>query len=135
MDGGCALKLPVDAIAEFRSSPKVRHRNTAGRARATDEWLVTRSGGNQYHGSCMRIVRNDMFDARILLLGGRSNLSCRQNQFGGTAGGPIQRDRVQFLPATEGYRNGQGSTTSATVPHASGAAGRTFLRYGEAAAF
>jgi hypothetical protein len=130
MDGGYALKLPVDAIAEFRILTQSAPPEYGGTGGATTS-VVTRSGGNQHHGSLYEFVRNDMFDARNFFSEEVEPL--RQNQFGGTAGGPIQRDRVQFFAYYEGYRNEQGSTTSATVPTPQEAA-RRFLRYGEAAA-
>jgi hypothetical protein len=113
MDGGYALKLPVDAIAEFRILTQSAPPEYGGTGGATTS-VVTRSGGNQHHGSLYEFVRNDMFDARNFFSEEVEPL--RQNQFGGTAGGPIQRDRVQFFAYYEGYRNEQGSTTSATVP-------------------
>ena len=63
MDGGYALKLPVDAIAEFRILTQSAPPEYGGTGGATTS-VVTRSGGNQFHGSLYEFVRNDAFDAR-----------------------------------------------------------------------
>ncbi|HEX2446386.1 MAG TPA: TonB-dependent receptor [Vicinamibacterales bacterium] len=113
MDGGYALKLPVEAIAEFRILTQSAPAEYGGTGGATTS-VVTRSGGNQLHGAAYDFVRNDVFDARNFFSAEVEPLN--QNQFGGTIGGPITRDRLQFFGYYEGFRNKQGFTTSATVP-------------------
>ncbi len=113
MDGGYALKLPVDAVAEFRILTQSAPPEFGGTGGATTS-VVTRSGGNQYHGSLYEFVRNDAFDARNYFSEAVEPL--KQNQFGMTAGGPIKKDRVMFFGYYEGFRNDEGTTTSATVP-------------------
>jgi Carboxypeptidase regulatory-like domain/TonB dependent receptor len=115
MDGGFALKLPVDAIAEFRILTQSAPPEYGGTGGATTS-VVTRSGGNAYHGSLYEFVRNDAFDARNFFSAEVEPLN--QNQFGGTIGGPVLKDRLFFFGYYEGYRNKQGQTTSATVPTA-----------------
>ena len=63
MDGGYALKVPVDAIAEFRILTQSAPPEYGGTAGATTS-IVTRSGGNELHGSLYEFARNDAFDAR-----------------------------------------------------------------------
>jgi hypothetical protein len=77
---------------------------------------VTRSGGNQYHGSVYEFLRNDAFDARNFF--SRDVEPLNQHQFGVTAGGPVRRERLFFFGYYEGFRNTQGITTTATVPTA-----------------
>ena len=113
MDGGFALKIPVDAIAEFRILTQTAPPEYGGTDGATTS-VVTRAGGNQYHGSLYEFFRNDKMDTRNFFSQGVEPL--KQNQFGGTAGGPIKRDRLFFFGYYEGFRNRQGSTSSATVP-------------------
>ena len=115
VDGGYALKLPVDAIAEFRILTQSAPPEYGGTGGATTS-VVTRSGGNQFHGSLYEFVRNDAFDARNFF--SQEVEPLRQHQFGATLGGPIKRDRVLFFGYYEGYRNRQGLTTTATVPTA-----------------
>jgi hypothetical protein len=113
MDGGYALKLPVEAIAEFRILTQTAPAEYGGTAGATTS-VVTRSGTNQLHGTLYEFVRNDAFDARNAFSAQVEPLN--QNQFGGTVGGPIARDRTLFFGYYEGFRNKQGLTTTATVP-------------------
>ena len=113
MDGGYALKLPVEAIAEFRILTQSAPPEYGGTGGATTS-VVTRSGGNQFHGNLYEFLRNDVFDARNFFSADVEPL--KQNQFGGTIGGPITKDKVLFFGYYEGFRNRQGTTTTATVP-------------------
>jgi hypothetical protein len=115
MDGGYALKLPVEAIAEFRILTQSAPPEYGGTGGATTS-VVTRSGGNQVHANLYEFLRNDRFDARNFFSASVEPL--KQNQFGGTAGGPIVKDRLLFFGYYEGLRNTQGTTTTATVPTA-----------------
>lgn len=115
MDGGFALRVPVDAVAEFRILTQGAPAEFGGTAGATTS-IVTRSGGNQLHGSLYEFVRNDAFDARNFFSEDVEPLD--QHQFGGTAGFPLRRDRLFFFGYYEGFRNEQGITTTATVPTA-----------------
>ena len=65
------------------------------------------------HGSLYEFLRNDKLDARNFF--SQSVEPLKQNQFGGTVGGPIQRDRTFFFGYYEGFRNRQGVTRSAVV--------------------
>lgn len=113
MDGGYALKIPVDAIAEFRILTQSAPPEYGGTGGATTS-VVTRAGGNQLHGTVYEFLRNDKLDARNFFSQNAEPL--KQNQFGGTVGGPIKKDRLFFFGYYEGFRNKQGSTYSATVP-------------------
>ena len=115
MDGGYALKIPVDAIAEFRILTGTAPAEYGGTAGATTS-VVTKSGSNAVHGDVYEFLRNDRLDTRNFFSTGVEPL--KQNQFGGTAGGPIRRDRLFFFGYYEGFRNKQGLTTSAIVPTA-----------------
>jgi hypothetical protein len=115
MDGGYALKIPVDAVAEFRILTHGAPAEFGGTAGATTS-IVTRSGTNRFGGSLYEFVRNDAFDARNFFSADVEPL--KQHQFGTTLGGPLQHDRTFFFGYYEGFRNTQGITTSATVPTA-----------------
>ncbi len=115
MDGGYALKIPIDAIAEFRILTNTAPPEYGGNTGSTTS-VVTRAGGNDLHGSLYEFFRNDALDTRNYFSSAVEPL--KQNQFGATAGGPIRKDRLFAFGYYEGFLNRQGITTSATVPTA-----------------
>jgi hypothetical protein len=89
------LPLPFpDAIQEFKvetsSLPAQYGYHSAGAVNA-----VTKSGGNQIHGDAFEFVRNYLFNARNTFQPVRDTL--KRNQFGGTLGGPIKKDKLFFF--------------------------------------
>ncbi|MGH9624388.1 MAG: TonB-dependent receptor domain-containing protein, partial [Bryobacteraceae bacterium] len=114
MDAGYALKIPVDAIAEFRILTQTAPPEYGGTAGATTA-VITRSGGNSFHGDLYEFLRNNDLDTRNFFSEKVEPL--HQNQFGGTLGGPIWKDKLFFFLYYEGFRNRQGETTSSTVPN------------------
>jgi hypothetical protein len=76
---------------------------------------VTKSGTNAFHGSLYEFLRNSSLDARNFFDGAQIP-SFRRNQFGGSAGGPIQKDRTFIFGDYEGLRQSLGETTVDTVP-------------------
>jgi Carboxypeptidase regulatory-like domain/TonB-dependent Receptor Plug Domain len=64
--------------------------------------IVTKSGTNQFHGDAFEFVRNYKFDARNFFAPDRDTL--KQNQFGGTLGGPIKKDKLFFFGSYQGTR-------------------------------
>jgi hypothetical protein len=115
VDAGYALKVPVDAIAEFRILTHTAPPEYGGFSGSTTS-VVTKGGSNGLHGTAYEFFRNDVLDARNFFSARTEAL--KQNQFGGTAGGPIKKDRLFFFAYYEGFRNRQGITQSASVPTA-----------------
>ena len=113
VDGAFALRIPVDAITEFRILTHTAPPEYGSTSGATTS-IVTRSGSNQFHGSLYEFFRNDVFDARNFFSENVEPL--KQNQFGGTIGGPVARNKTFFFGYYEGFRNRQGITRRATVP-------------------
>jgi len=113
VDGGLVLKPPVDAISEFRI---LTHASNAefGHSTGSTTNIITRSGTNSYHGALWEFLRNDAFDSKSFFATQVEPL--KRNQFGGTLGGPLKRDKTFFFVYYEGLRNRQGETTRATVP-------------------
>ncbi len=113
VDGGFVLEPPVDAISEFRI---LTHTADAefGHSSGSTTNIVTRSGTNNFHGSGWDFLRNNGMDAKSFFADSVEPL--HRNQFGGTFGGPIKKDRTFFFGYYEGIRNTQGETTRATVP-------------------
>jgi len=115
VNAGFILRPPPDAIAEFRILT-----NTAsaefGHNAGSNTNIVTRSGSNHVHGDLYDFLRNDALDARNFFSSDVEPL--KQNQFGGTLGGPIRRDKTFLFGYYEGFRNRQGETQLTTVPTA-----------------
>ena len=79
--------------------------------------VVTKSGGNKFHGSVFEYIRNDALDAANFfdnVIGQKSKL--RLNQFGGSLGGPIVRNKAFFFFSYEGYRLRGGINSIEAVP-------------------
>jgi hypothetical protein len=113
MDGGFALRPPVDSISEFRILTHTAPPEYGGAA-GSNTSVVTKSGTNQLHGGLYEFFRNDVFDARNFF--SRDVEPLKQNQFGGTLGGPVQANKLFYFAYAEGFRNRQGITRSANVP-------------------
>ena len=113
VDAGFVLKPPIDAISEFRI---LTHNANAefGQSTGSTTNIVTRSGTNSFHGALWEFLRNDAMDASDFSAHAVQPL--KQNQFGGTFGGPIIKDKTFFFGYYEGFRNRQGETVNATVP-------------------
>ena len=130
MDGGTHndpfnnLNLPTpfpDALQEFKvetSSLPARY----GHHAASAVNLVTKSGTNSLHGNLFEFVRDYHFNARNFFAPTRDSLE--RNQFGGTLGGPVRRDRLFFFGAYQGkVEKTNPPTTVSFVPTAKMLAG------------
>lgn len=113
VDGGFAIRTPIDALQEFRILTHTAPPEY-GSASAASVSVITRSGGNSAHGTVYYFGRNDVVDARNFFSAGVEPL--KQHQYGATLGGPIRRNRLFFFGYYEGFRNRQGVTKTATVP-------------------
>lgn len=79
--------------------------------------VVTKSGGNQFHGSVFEYLRNDALDAANFfdnIIGQKAPL--RLNQFGGSLGGPLIKQKAFFFFSYEGYRLRAGLNSTEAVP-------------------
>lgn len=98
---GGAVNQPIeDTVQEFQQlslNMSAQYGNSAGSITN----LVTKSGTNDFHGSAFGFLRNDYFDATNFFIGqaGEKNPPLRYDQFGGTFGGPIIKDKLFFLVA------------------------------------
>ena len=100
---------PQDSVQEFRV---VNNSFGAeyGRALGGIVNIVTKSGTNSLHGSIYDYLQNSATDARSLLQPAPLPHALRQNQFGGTLGGPIRKDKMFFFMNYEGRRTGESPT-------------------------
>jgi hypothetical protein len=108
VNAGTAIIPNLDAIAEFRiltSNFDAEYGEFSGGQIS----VVTKSGGNGLHGSSFDFLRNTDLDARNYFSPTRG--AYRQNQFGGTLGGPVRRDKVFYFVDYQGTRQVQGIDT------------------------
>jgi hypothetical protein len=113
---GVAVTPPVDAVREFEVLSST-YDASFGRNGGGQVSVVLRSGGNQFHGTAFEFFRNAVFDARNYFA--PSNTPAPQdqrNQFGGTLGGPILKDRTFFFVDYQGTRDNTGITQVTNVP-------------------
>ncbi|MSO19684.1 MAG: TonB-dependent receptor [Acidobacteria bacterium] len=118
--GAAGTNLGVDAIREFKIVTSLFSAET-GRATGAVISAVTKSGANDYHGNLFHFIRNSAMDARNFFdVRNAPNPTpvpaFKRNQFGGTVGGPIKRDRTFYFGAYEGMRERLATTQIATVP-------------------
>jgi hypothetical protein len=113
------LAASLDTIDEIRVDPMLATAQ-AGATAGAQLALASPSGTNQFHGDAFEYLRNDVFDALDPLdsLDPTHRPPFRLNQFGGSFGGPIQKDRTFFFAAYEGYRQDLGQTLIGYVPSA-----------------
>lgn len=109
--------LGVDAIQEFSvltSNFTAEYGRTSGGVINA----ITRSGTNQFHGTAFEFLRNSSLDAANFFdnFTNSPKPPFRRNQFGGSAGGPIRKDRTFIFADYEGLRQNLGVTNIATVP-------------------
>jgi hypothetical protein len=107
----------VDALDEFKLQTST-YSAEFGRSLGGVVNLQIKSGTNNYRGSVFEFHRNDAFDANNFFnnRAGRPKPDFEQNQFGGTIGGPIFKDRTFFFSDYQGHREKQGLTFLSTVP-------------------
>src|SRR5262249_8405693 len=107
--------LGVDAVEQFSvlgsNYPAEYGRTTGGVINA-----VTRSGTNAFHGSVYEFLRNSALDARNFFDG--TIPPFKRNQFGGSLGGALRKDRAFVFADYEGLRQSLGITQVSTVPSA-----------------
>jgi len=110
--GGTNGLVSVDAMQEFRIQTS-SYAAEYGRTPGAQISIVTKSGTNQFHGSVFDYLRNDLFDARNYFdAPPLPKPPLRQNDFGGTVGGPILKDKTFFFFSYEGLRLRQPQTAS-----------------------
>ncbi len=116
------VSLGVDAIQEFSvvtGNASADYGKTSGGVVNA----VTRAGTNEIHGSAYEFLRNSALDARNFF--DASQLPpFKRNQFGGSVGGPVRKDKTFFFVDYEGVRQSLGVTTVDTVPSVAARAGQ-----------
>lgn len=113
--GGVAVPNP-DAIQEFKVQTG-QYDAAYGRNAGANVNVVTKSGGNKFHGNAFEFLRNDALNANNFFrnLSGQPRGTLKQNQFGFTLGGPIKQDKLQFFGSYQGTRQTNGVTGGTAV--------------------
>ncbi|MCL4401755.1 MAG: TonB-dependent receptor [Acidobacteria bacterium] len=122
--GGATIYTPmVDALQEFKvltASYSAEYGRTSGGVIIA----AIKSGTNRFRGSMFEFLRNDALNTRNFFAPrGAPDPMLRRNQFGGTVGGPILRDKLFFFVDWEGTRLRQGNVQTSSVPTATMRAG------------
>ncbi|MGA2181936.1 MAG: TonB-dependent receptor [Bryobacteraceae bacterium] len=113
--GTPATLLPIDALAEI---PVISNADAQfGRNSGAIVNIVTKSGTNSFHGAAFELFRNNALDARNFFnTTAVAQNPLHNNQFGGSLGGPIVKDRAFFFFAYEGQREYGGISALGHVP-------------------
>jgi hypothetical protein len=107
--------LGIDAVREFNVMTDAYSAEYGKRAGAQVS-VVTQSGSNQLHGSVFEFLRNNKLDARNFFDQTPAAPPFKRNQFGGSLGGPIKKDRAFLFGSYEGFRQRLGLSNVAFVP-------------------
>jgi hypothetical protein len=109
---GIAIPNP-DTLQEFKIQT-TNYDAGFGRDAGANVDVVTKTGSNALHGSVWEFFRNDVLNANdtFLKMGGQKRAVMKQNQFGGTLGGPIHRDKIFFFGSYQGTRQVNGLSSS-----------------------
>jgi hypothetical protein len=121
--------LGVEALQEFQVLTNTYGSQFAGNGAVIN--MASKSGTNSFHGSAYEFLRNSALDARsffdfqstgtvdangVPVVVAQQKPPFRQNQFGGSVGGPIVKDKLFFFGNYEGVRNSLGQTNNVLVP-------------------
>jgi hypothetical protein len=107
----------IDSIQDTRvmsSNYSAQYGDSAGGVTV----VQSKSGTNNYHGSLYEFLRNDKLDANTFFnnRAGAAKPTLRRNEFGGTIGGPIRKDKTFIFADYQGIRLAQPTTTISTIP-------------------
>ena len=113
--GTVAVRPSLEAIAEMNVQTNT-YTAEVGRTGGGIVNIITKAGSNKFHGSAFEFFRNDILDAYTYNFGAHlPKNELRQNQFGGSLGGPIRRDKTFFFGDYEGYRQIMGTSPQKLV--------------------
>ncbi|HEX4231228.1 MAG TPA: TonB-dependent receptor [Bryobacteraceae bacterium] len=105
----------IDSIQEFKLLTGIFPAEY-GHSSGSQVIVVTKAGTNEFHGTAFEFVRNQIFDAKNYFTAAGSPPAYKRNQFGGTLGGPIRKNKTFFFYSYEGLRLRQQLASLATVP-------------------
>jgi Carboxypeptidase regulatory-like domain len=116
-DNDVLIVVPsVDAIQEFKVQTNAMDASF-GRASGGTVNLVIKSGTNQFHGDAFEFLRNSALDAKNFFDSPTTKIPpFKMNEFGGSLGGPIRKDKTFFFVDYQGKRESQAQTFVSTLP-------------------
>jgi outer membrane receptor protein involved in Fe transport len=107
--GTVTVRPSIESIQEMKVETNL-YSAEVGRTAGGVINMITKSGTNEFHGSVYEFLRNQMFDAKPAFNPtGDTNPEYNQSQYGGSIGGPIQKDKTFFFMDYEGLRLKQGT--------------------------
>jgi len=109
---GIAIPNP-DALQEFKIQT-TNYDAGFGRDAGANVDVITKTGTNDFHGAVWEFFRNDVLNANdtFLKIGGQKRAVMKQNQFGGSIGGPVVKDKIFFFGTYQGTRQVNGLSAS-----------------------
>ena len=113
--GGFSVSPPPDAVQEFKVQTNI-YDAAFGKTAGSTINLVTKSGTNEFHGVLYEFLRNDKLDSAPYFQ--KTLPEYRRNQFGGSIGGPIKKNKTFFFVNYEELRQIQGGSSNTLVPTA-----------------
>jgi hypothetical protein len=114
--GTSGMLLGVDAVREFNVQ-RDSYGAEFGKRPGGQVVILTQSGSNQWHGTAFEFLRNNALDAPNFFDQGDAP-PFRRNQFGGSVGGPLQKNKTFVFANYEGFRQHLNQTSAAFVPDA-----------------
>jgi hypothetical protein len=109
------VRPPLDALAEF-SVQTSNYSSEYGNSAGAVVNAITKSGTNSFHGSAYEFLQNDKMNAVNYFASAGQKPLLVQNQYGGSIGGPIKRDRAWFFGAYERVNNHNDQVNQSSVP-------------------
>jgi hypothetical protein len=110
------LNISLEAIAEFRVNSSV-YTAESGSSAGAQVNVVSKTGTNKFHGGLFEFFRNEKLDTRSPFDPSRLP-PFKMNQYGGSLGGPLRRNKTFFFLTYEGLRQRLGFTQIGFVPNA-----------------
>ncbi len=105
----------IDGMAEFKLNVNA-YSPEYGRSNGGTVMVIGKSGSNEFHGSVFEFFRNEALNARNQFAQPGPNPEFRRNQYGGTLGGPVQKNKSFFFVDWQGTRLRTGITRFSVVP-------------------
>ncbi len=130
-NGSVGVNTSIESIQEFKVETS-SYSAEYGRSAGAQINVVSKGGGNKFHGSAFDYLRNDIFDARNFFTAPGEDKTLLRNQFGGSLGGPLPffnfgeggptfksgKDRTFFFVSFEGTRQRRSESAITTAPRA-----------------